>query len=92
MTVIEIHEDNHGLIGIAKNYKSALDFLLNNHWIEDNTEVWSGVYVSPENGWKSLCQELGEDWFDKMCSWNIENFNDYWDGSFMLIETEVYGG
>ena len=24
-TVICIHEDNHGLIGVAKDYKSAID-------------------------------------------------------------------
>ena len=87
MTVIEIHEDNHGLIGIAKDYKSTLDFLLNNHWIEDSTEIWAG-----DSYYQRLDEKLGEDWFDKMCSWNIGNFNEYWDGSFMLIETEVYGG
>lgn len=86
MTVIQIHEDNHGLIGIAKDYKSALDFLVNNHWIEDSTEVW----VGPAE-WARLDEVRGKDWFDKMVNWGIENFNEYWDGSFMLIETEVYG-
>jgi len=86
MTVIEIHEDNHGLIGIAKDYKSALEFLMNNHWIEDSTEIWAGDFY-----YQRLDEALGEDWFDKMCSWDVENFNDYWDGSFMLTETEVYG-
>ena len=87
MTVIEIHEDNHGLIGIAKDYKSVLNSLLNNHWIEDSTEIWAG-----DSYYQRLDEKLGEDWFDKMCSWDIENFNDFWDGSFMLTETEVYGG
>ena len=87
MTVIQIHEDNHGLIGIAKDYKSALLFLTNNNWIEDSTEVWVGP-----SEWARLDEVRGKDWFDKMCSWGIKNFNEYWDGSFMLIETEVYGG
>ena len=87
MTVIQIHEDSHGLIGIAKDYKSALDFLVNNNWIEDSTEVWIGPAE-----WARLDEARGKDWFDKMVNWGIGNFNEYWDGSFMLIETEVYGG
>lgn len=86
MTVIEIHEDNHGLIGIAKDYKSALLFLTNNNWIKGSTEVW----VGPAE-WTRLDERLGEDWFDKMINWGIGNFNAYWDSSFMLTETEVYG-
>lgn len=88
MKVIEIYEDTHGLIGIAKDYKSALFYLYNNKWIEGSDEVWVGAHANPEYG--RLDEALGEDWFEKMLKWNIENFNDYWDGSFVLIETEVY--
>lgn len=89
MTVIKVFEDNHGLICLAKDYKSALDFLVNNNWIEDSSEVWNGPYASPE--WCRLDEAMGEDWFDKMANWGIENFNEYWDGSFCLEETEIYG-
>ena len=88
MKVIEIHEDVHGLIGIAKDYKSALFYLYNTKWMEGSTEVWIGDYANHEYG--RLDEALGEDWFEKMLEWDIENFNDYWDGSFVLIETEVY--
>lgn len=85
MKVIQINEDWHGFIGIAKDYKSALDFLLNYNWLEDSTEVC----VNHE--WKRIDEVLGEDWFDKMQSWDVENFNEYWEDSFMLTEVEVYG-
>ena len=87
MTVIQISEDNHGLIGIAKDYKSAIDFLFNNHWIEDSTEIWAGDFY-----YQRLDEALGEDWLDKMTSWDVENFNDFWENSFLLTKTEVYGG
>lgn len=90
MKVIKVNEDNHGLICIAKDYKSALQFLANNSWIEDSTEVWNGPYANPE--WCRLDEAMGEDWFDKMINWGIENFNEYWDGSFYLEEAEIYGG
>ena len=37
-TVICIHEDNHGLIGIAKDYKSAIDFLIREEWLDCNND------------------------------------------------------
>ena len=90
MKVIEIYEKNHGLIGIAKDYKSALFYLYNNKWMTGSTEVWLGEYTNHEYG--RLDEVLGEDWFEKMLEWGIENFNDYWDGSltFVLMEMEVY--
>lgn len=90
MTVIEIYEKNHGLIGIAKDYKSALFYLYNNKWMTGSTEVWTGEYTNLE--YRRLDEVLGEDWFEKILKWDIENFNDYWDGSltFVLMEMEVY--
>lgn len=88
MKVIQISEDNHGLIGIAKDYKSALIFLYNNGWLKGSTEVWIGVHVSPE--WGRLDEILGKNWFEKMLRWDVDNFNDFWDGSFVLNEVEVY--
>lgn len=86
MKVILVNEDNHGLLTMAKDYKAALDYLLDNHWIEDNTEVWD----ERVNGWIKLKDAQGEDWFDDMCRWTINEFNDYWDGSYYLKEVEVY--
>ncbi len=86
MTVIVINEDNHSMIGVAKNYEAAVNYLINNHWIEDHTEVWDGNI-----SWCWLCEYLGEDWVDKMVlDWDINHFNDFWDGSFYLNEVEVY--
>lgn len=91
MNVILIDEENHGLIGIAKDYKSALIFLFNNHWIDDNTEICTGDDEYSYQ-WDNVKNVLGEDWVDKMTDeWDIDTFNDYWEGSFCLSVEEVIG-
>lgn len=87
MKVVAVNQDSHGFIGLAKDYKSALDLLINTHWLEDNTEVWD----ERTNGWVKLKDAQGEDWFDDMCRWSINEFNEYWDSSFYLEEVEVFG-
>lgn len=37
MKVIVIFEECHGFIGVAKNMKSAFDFLLSDKWITEKT-------------------------------------------------------
>ena len=38
MTVITINEECHGFIGIAKDIRSAFDFLLSDKWITEKTD------------------------------------------------------
>ena len=86
MTVILVNEDNHGLLTVAKDYKSAIKFLIDNKWIRESTECWN------EDGTYSRLDELlGEDVIDKMTEeWNIDDFNDFWEGTYLLNEIEVY--
>lgn len=39
MKVYIIHEDNHGVIGVADSYESAVQFLLT-EWMTGNFEIW----------------------------------------------------
>ena len=41
--IITIQEDNHGLIGIAKNYFSAIDFLIDEDWLDGNFELYNAI-------------------------------------------------
>ena len=87
MTVILVNEDNHGLLTVAKDYKSAVKFLINNRWIEDYTWVWNEIDGSSVH----LIELLGENAMDKMTEeWDIDNFNAFWDGNFYLEEVKVY--
>jgi len=86
MTVILVNEDSHGLLTVAKDYKSAIKFLIDNGWIKESMEVWN------EDGTYSRLDELlGEDAFDIITEkWDIGSFNTFWDGSFFLNEVNVY--
>ena len=88
MEVILINEDNHGQIGVAYNYYKAVEWLINNNWIDDYTEVWDDY----KTYFGSLKEQLGEDWADEMLYWwDIDKFNEFWDGSFQLTLVEVIG-
>jgi hypothetical protein len=86
MTVILVNEDNHGLLTVAKDYESAVKFLISNRWIEESMEVWH-----QDDTYSRLDELLGEDAFDIITEkWDIDSFNTFWDGSFFLNEVEVY--
>ena len=87
-TVVLIYEDNHGVIGVAEDYESALKFLLDDHWINDSTEIYLG-FDGHTYRWKTILEDLGEDWRDKMMEWDISKFNDYFGGFFDLSIEEV---
>lgn len=89
-TVILIDEENHGLIGVAKDYKSALIFLFNECWINDYTDICVGDNEYSFD-WKEISEVFGKDWRDEMLKWDISDFNKHWDGSFHLFVEEVIG-
>ena len=82
-----IEEDNHGNIGVAKNYSSAIDFLVNEHWLDENFEL----YDSDDSNVKTIKEDLGEEWKETILSWDTETFNKYFDCCFYLTIEEVYG-
>ena len=90
MRVVLIHEDNHGMIGVALNYYHAVRWLIDEHWLMDNTEVY--VYKDGGESWLRLDQTLGKDWADLLMDhWDIDNFNAYFSDCFYLESVEVYG-
>lgn len=86
MKVITINEESHGYIGIAKDYYSAVSFLVNNDWLTKYDDIWD----ERRRIWVPICELLGEDWIDKIFSWDIENFNEFFGiGSINFTEEEI---
>jgi hypothetical protein len=85
MRVITVAEDNHGQIGIAKTYEDAVHFLVKNNWLDELTEIYVG-----DETYKTVIEDLGEDWLAVMLDWSIEKFGEYFDGCFYLDSVEVY--
>ena len=84
-----IEEENHGMIGVAKDYPSAIDFLVNQDWLDGKFEVWVDNEISLT---QTLEDHLGELWYVAIRDeWDIEQFNSFFDGNFYLNIEEVYG-
>ena len=85
MRVVTIEEDNHGQIGIAKTYADAVHFLVNDGWLSALTEIYCG-----DEGFKTMIEDLGEDWLAVILDWSMEKFCEYFEGCFYLNSVEVY--
>ena len=85
MRVVTVAEDNHGQIGIAMTYADAVHFLVNENWLSELTEVYYGDEV-----YKTVVEDLGEDWLAVMLDWSMEQFCEYFEGYFYLDSVEVY--
>ena len=83
-----IEEENHGMIGVAKNYSSAIDFLVDSDWLDEKFEVWvdNEDYLT-----QTIKEKLGENWSEVILAWDTEQFGNFFDGSFYLTIEEVYG-
>ena len=87
-TVVLIAEDNHGQIGVAKDYPSAIDFLIGQHWLDNEYQVWVDNEISLNF---TIAEHLGEDWqIIIRDEWDTEEFNNFFDDSFYLTIEDVY--
>ena len=84
MNIIIIHEDNHGVLGVAKDYDSAINFLVQTQWLTTDVAVLNSI--------RELVpiKELGLD-IETIKSWDIEAFNDFFDGIFYLDVDFLWG-
>lgn len=82
MKVICIYEDNHGLIGVAKDYTSAIEYLIEEtDWLDENEITDEGL---------SVREKFGENWTEPIYNLEMCEFNDLFFGRFSLEEREVY--
>lgn len=80
-TVIIISEENHGVIGVAIDLKSAIRWLIQTYWIDAGTEFWV-------NGQEQTVEQLfGEQWREKL----IEQNEEFFEGRFYFYEEDLIG-
>lgn len=87
-TVILIIKENHGIIGIAKDFDSAIAFLYDNDWITPETELYNPFDDTAETDWTPFKEYNLTKKDLKKCG--LEIFNDLFDSVFFLEEREVY--
>lgn len=84
-TAVVIYEDNHGMVGLAVDYESAIDFLLLNKWLSPTMEL-----LLEDNSIATVEEDLGENWLQLIRSWTMKAFNNYFDGCLYLDIERIY--
>ena len=92
MKVIAIHEENHGLIGIATTKKAAFQFLINNHWLTPAFDLYdeaTGAWYTLGDVFESKGIEPTK---ENILAWAMEYADDayFWDSAFYFYEEDVY--
>ena len=86
-TVISIHEENHGTLAVAADYKSAIHFLIKHEWLFGDMQA----YNKELDDWKPVRAIYGENWQSLfMNEWDIDQFNEVFDGWLYLRLEKVY--
>lgn len=84
MNIIIIHKDNHGVLGVAKDYDNAINFLVQEQWLTTDIKVLNSIEELVS------LKELGLD-IETIRSWDIEAFNDFFEGIFYLDVDHLWG-
>ena len=88
MTVIVIFRWDYSVAGVVNNYRNAVDYLIRDGWIDDNTEIWNDA----SNQWEKLIDLQGKNWANRMRDeWDIEDFNYFFEGLISLEMFDVIG-
>lgn len=93
MKVIVISEDCHGFIGLADTLEHAIDFLMDEGWLDEGTTL--PVFNEKTKEWEeiSMVERLGEHWGNTLRSAkDCDELNEALDGCFLFYEMDVYTG
>ena len=69
MEIVVIVEENHGVIGIATNYKAAKQWLIRKEWVDQYSEI----YNHNTSKWESLEELYGENWKETFMNFDKED-------------------
>ena len=92
MNVIFINEESGGILSVTDTVTHAVDYLINNDWLSENTELL--IFIQETGEWKEITvkEKLGENWEAILRNASIDEFNNYIEGVFFLSEERVYTG
>lgn len=93
MKVIVISEECHGFIGLADNLEHAIDFLMDEDWLNEGTTI--PIFNSKTKIWEDVpvTERLGEHWGNTLRSAeSCDELNEALDGCFFFDEMDVYSG
>ena len=77
MDIIIITEENHGLIGVAETYTAAINYLIEDSWITEKTELLDEYECT------RTLEEMNIS-LDDVRKMSISKFNEVFEGIFNL--------
>lgn len=77
MDIIIITEENHGLIGVAETYAAAINYLIEDSWITEKTELLDEYECT------RTLEEMNIS-LDDVRKMSISKFNEVFEGIFNL--------
>lgn len=84
MTVITINEECHGFIGVAKDYESAQNYVIDS-WLN------GGTYIPTGNKEKPLEEAFGENWKEILKEMPFVVFEELMTDQFWFYEETLIG-
>ena len=82
--VIVIEEECHGFIGIAHDVPSVIDFLCQNDWLTEHTDICL------EHEWSSVLSIYGKNWCEYFKERTLNELKDIFGGRFYFREEKVW--
>lgn len=82
MMLVVIYEESHGTIGIARNANVAINWLIDNGWLDENYEL----YDDDKEDYVPLYQKYD---ILNVRNWGMRQFNDVFEGRFYLAFQEL---
>ena len=63
--VYSVFEENHGIVGIAVNYQSAIQGLVKEDFLSGDTEL-----IDEDENFFTIQEKLGENWLAEIQKWD----------------------
>lgn len=83
--VIAVYEECHSLIAVANSYLCAVNWLIEDNWLTLDMDIWD----SEKATWTTVREQLGDDAFKHLFLLTIDEFNELFEGCFLLVEMDV---
>lgn len=81
-----VYEDNHGMIGVAKDFASVIDGLIKENWLDGDT-----IMLDDNDNPSTVKEVFGEKWIDLIEYWDKDTFNINFEGIFYINIMEIWG-
>lgn len=83
--VIAVYEECHDLIAVANSCFCAVNWLIKDNWLTLDMDIWDREKAT----WTTIREQFGDDAFEHLFLLTINEFNELFEGCFLLVEMDV---